>query len=209
MRFIANACCLALLLCLVGCDFARGQWSEAKEAYREATTPTRDIERGARPEVIIGENAISFDGKPLRLGSDIREWTAVLGTDYREHHNSVIWDDRGLAVFVSRQGPKKVEGFEISLNFKQTIADTVPGSGRAPANAFDGYLELNGVAVDSKSTARETNRRANGKVNITCSQGLNLCSDTVERNIGSLLSFEVDSRKEDSIFYYVQIERYP
>lgn len=83
MRAITHAVILALLLPLNGCDFARSQWSQFTAGLREATTAPREIKRGAKPGIIIKGDQITFDGKPLRLRADVKEWIEVLGPNFR------------------------------------------------------------------------------------------------------------------------------
>lgn len=213
MRGLPKFCCLVLLLALVGCDFARGQWSEAREGIREALTPPREIKRGARPEVIINGNDITFDGKRLRLGADVQEWIDVLGPNFRERLGILIWDDTGLLVTLHHQRKQEVRSLGVELNFKQLYSEYEPeyetykpGVSNAPAHFFKGYLEINGLAIDAQSTIRETNRRSNGELSIRCSKGINICNDDISVGTGAVVPyFEVDSRKEDSIIYGISV----
>jgi hypothetical protein len=217
MRRITQICCLLALLFVGGCDFARGQWSEFKEGYREATTAPREINRGAKPEVIVNGNDITIDGQPLRLGADAQEWVDVLGSGFRKHYRAFIWDEKGLSALPYPNDENKVVALSVTLNFKQSSSQGEPaheelrsGGNHVPKEPFKGYLEINGLAVDAQSTIRETNLRSNGELSIRCSKGINICSDSIGRGEDApLLYFEVDGREEESVIYDVQVGLYP
>lgn len=225
MKRLLTALCI--LFALTGCDYASdyatSQWSQAKEGIADALREPRQIPRGAKPEIILDHDKITFDGKPLRLGDDLQNWVKILGTNYRPwkvsedvpQPHTFIWDDLGVVVSTAWQGKKTVESISVELNFKQIyekwepdFKDHKPGIGVIPAKFFRGYLQINGVPIDAKSTIREVNRRANGNLSIHCSRGINVCTDYLTPvDAGApFIGFGVDSRKEDSLIYGVSIE---
>ncbi|WP_411832400.1 hypothetical protein [Pseudoxanthomonas mexicana] len=213
MRAITHAVILALLLPLNGCDFARSQWSQFTAGLREATTAPREIKRGAKPEIIIKGDQITFDGKPLRLRADVKEWIEVLGPNFRIYRGDLIWDEKGLIAILHPQNKSKVRTLSVELNFKQLYEEwdpeykeSGPGKKGVPKEFFKGYLEINGLPIDAQSTIHETNRRAHGELSISCSRGINICSDHARKPGTPLLYFSVDSRKEQSIIYEVQVD---
>lgn len=217
---------LCLLISLTACEkassFANSEWKGLKESAREATTTPREIPRGAKPEVFIKGNVLTYNGHALRLGSLLDEWTKVLGTDYRPSTPGdknpkdaiLVWDNLGLVLHLDWQGNRTVRSVEVDLSFKQLYEkgspdgeSHKPGTGSVPTHFFKGYLEVNDVAIDEKSTIRETNSRANGKLSISCSEGINLCSDDKAPAGTPTPYFEVDSRKENSVIYAVSFSK--
>lgn len=215
---------LCILFALTGCDYAKdyatSQWSQAKEGIADALREPRQIPRGAKPELIISGTDITFNEKRLVLGGDFQGWVQVLGKNYRpmthgnKYESLFVWDEFGILVQLDPVDKKTVESISVELNFKQIYAkwepdfkDYKPGIGVIPAKFFRGYLQINGVPIDAKSTIREVNRRANGKLSIHCIRGINACSDYLTPvDAGApFIGFGVDSRKEDSLIYGVSI----
>ncbi|SJZ81668.1 hypothetical protein [Novilysobacter spongiicola] len=205
---------VSLLCVLAGCDFAQSQWIQAKEGIGNALNEPRQIPRGAEPEITVEGARITFDGKFLTLGDDFTEWVEVLGEDYRpavpgyEYETTFVWDNIGVIVEWDSTDNRIVEHVGIRLNFNSLYEEWEPGydnhrpgAGSVPANMFRGYLEVNGVAVDHNSTVFEVNRRADGRLSISCSRGINVCSDRVTPAGVPRPWFDVDSRKEAGVIY--------
>lgn len=90
---------LAVLLLLAGCDQGR------------------EVEKGARPEIILKGNHAIYNGTPLELGGELSDWLEVLGPYERKAMGDMLWDSLGIEVVRSYS---KAKIFRVILNHRAT-----------------------------------------------------------------------------------------
>ncbi|WP_268800347.1 DUF7738 domain-containing protein [Pseudomonas huanghezhanensis] len=168
----------------------------------------RRIPKGAKPEIIVNDGEITFNGEVLRFGDDINVWKKIIGGIPREMPSQrlYIWDEMGIKVGIGWGGSTKVVFINVIFHCKERGSSPVcpesggPGNENEPKNFFAGYLEYEGGPIDSISTVLEANRLIKGAANFGRGCGLGLCSvshglhrdilsgaDTVGRNLESTI----------------------
>lgn len=186
---------LAVLLLLAGCD----QGSE--------------VEKGAKPEIILKGNHVMYNGTPLELGGELKDWVEVLGPYDRKPKEGIAilrWDSMGLKVW-----PKNhtVDTFGIVLNHRPSPKYRDPGpapgeEGGPVKKTFSGYIEIGGVGIDRRTTVEDINKKIDYPYGFSCSRGMNACSALIGES-KQLVGINVDGRKEKSLIYSIELSAKP
>ncbi|WP_268800873.1 DUF7738 domain-containing protein [Pseudomonas huanghezhanensis] len=173
----------------------------------------RRIPKGAKPEIIVNDGKITFNGKILKIGDDIESWKKVIGGNPRAmlDRRIYVWDDLGFKVGIGWTNTKVIF-IKIIFRCKERGAVKVCpengglGNTNEPQNFFTGYVEYEGGPIDSQSTVLEANRLIRGRAQYGGGCGTGLCS-SVWGKYGYLVSDpDIDSRGYESIFYGVSFE---
>ncbi len=154
----------------------------------------RIVAKGAKPEIVINrEGDITYNGKPLELGADIKDWEAIIGRGYRHRGDDkppklLAWDDLGIDVLTGYAADDKDKVKQLTLYLNKRPKDPYEGMVTTrpdgtpikplpdftPRQAFTGYLELDGFGIDAKTEFWEILTTANPARNLRC--GLRDCS---------------------------------
>lgn len=146
----------------------------------------RIVPQGAKPEIIIKGDKVTYNGKLLAFGRPINEWKKILTSkarcDSTKLATACVWDDIGVQAG-STIGSKHeaVSYLTIILNkrpldsYKELEKD-IPNGGAtmnpsidySPKQAFSGYLELDGFGIDAKTEFWELLKTANPERNLRC-----------------------------------------
>lgn len=158
---------------------------EAKVAAGEAMDAgkPRIVPRGARPEIIIKDSKVTYNGRELVLGAGLKEWESVLGASFRIDENNLsavlVWDNFGFSVIVDKNGEWKDRVVQIKIYLSQVVIDTHltnQSDGKpspvlvaiTPKKAFSGYLELDGFGIDAKTEFWEVRAAAKPSRKLRC-----------------------------------------
>jgi len=206
MRHVVPGLVLGLLLCACQAKDGTGPTNaspqaasspssaltgRAKQAWQAMKSwgQARVVAKGAKPELVIQGDAITFDGRPLVLGSTIDQWKATIGTAPRhlpELATIYVWDDLGMRVMTSLDHPTRVTQLTVQVNpqpidpYEGLVTKSPDGSAvqRAPVitprKTFAGYLELDGYGIDAKTTFADIRSSVNPTRGLRC--GLRDCS---------------------------------
>ena len=164
---------------------AVGKAKSALESVLEVEKP-RQVNRAAKPEIIIKDSQLFYNGKELVLGASLAEWQKILGKHSRTGQDRpailYIWDELGLQVLTGQPAEElgKVEQIKIYL-LKNPIYEGMyrethspdgkplpPYVDRAPKKTFSGYLELDGFGIDAKTEFRELRAAAKPSRKLKC-----------------------------------------
>jgi hypothetical protein len=155
-------------------------WNDAIEKAAKAGGFIKDygesrvVHRGAKPEVILRGDQLTFNGQQLKIGQSIDAWIKVLPRERRcesgERSGSCVWDDLGLQAVLDFRNPGKVRAFYVFLRLPEMILDTT----FQPSKPFPGYLELDGFGIDAQTAFWEVRKASDPKRNLRC--GLRDCA---------------------------------
>ncbi|WP_268800346.1 DUF7738 domain-containing protein [Pseudomonas huanghezhanensis] len=188
-------------------------WEKTKQElkrFEDWSQGIRRIPKGAKPEIIVNDGKITFNGKILKIGDDIESWKKVIGGNPRAmlDRRIYVWDDLGFKVGIGWTNTK-VTFINIIFRCKERGAVKVcpenggPGNTYEPQNFFTGYVEYEGGPIDSRSTVLEANRLIRGRVQYGGGCGTGLCS-SVWGKYGYIVSDpDIDGRGYESVFYGV------
>jgi hypothetical protein len=139
-------------------------WNDAIEKAAKAGGFIKDygesrvVHRGAKPEVILRGDQLTFNGQQLKIGQSIDAWIKVLPRERRcesgERSGSCVWDDLGLQAVLDFRNPGKVRAFYVFLRLPEMILDTT----FQPSKPFPGYLELDGFGIDAQTAFWEVRK---------------------------------------------------
>lgn len=165
------------------------RWNKLVKEAQNATGVIKDygrprlVKRGATPEIILSGEDIRFNGRLLRLGASINEWSEILGRDYRAHSAYDVtrtWDDLGIEALVDKKDKKTVTQITIYLNleppdpYRGMVTQWPDGSKEEPTydsrpkKAFPGYFELDDIGIDAKTKFWEIRQQVGADRDITC-----------------------------------------
>lgn len=166
------------------------RWNAAVEeaARRTGAIKTygqpRKVLKGAKPEIILRDDTIEYDGKPLKLGQSLHDWRRVLPVNPRclhEPHEAVCtWDNLGLQVVTAKPPLEHVAAFVIFIqpvvkDPSNDLMTHLPNGepikklpDMKPAKPFPGYLELDDFGIDAKTKFWELRRSADKKRDLRC-----------------------------------------
>ncbi|MYM66908.1 hypothetical protein GTP45_08710 [Pseudoduganella sp. FT55W] len=162
----------------------------AKKAglVKDYGTP-RKVNRGARPEIILKDNTITWNGKPLALGQSIEEWRKVIGkgavcSARNERPGWCKWDALGIEIAGSIGKPNQVGTFNVNFNraadegLYDLRARDAAGKPIDPVwlskGVFPGYLEFDGFGIDKLTKFWEVRASVDRQHDLRC--GLRDCS---------------------------------
>ncbi len=192
-------------------------WEKTKQELKrfdDWSLGIRRIPKGAKPEIIVNDGEITFNGEVLRFGDDINVWKKTIGGIPREmpSHRLYIWDEVGIKVGVGWGGSTKVVFINVIFHCKERGSSPVcpenggPGNENEPKNFFVGYLEYEGGPIDSMSTVLEANRLIEGGANFGRGCGLGLCSVSHGPHRNILSGADTDGRSLESTIYGISFD---
>lgn len=142
----------------------------------------RIVPKGAKPEIIIKGDKITYNGKQLVLGSSLSAWEKIIGKPTRRYDDRapilVVWDDKGFHAMADDKN--KVDQIEFFLNkrppdpYKGLVTHSADGTplkpdvDYSPKKSFSGYLELDGFGIDAKTEFWELQATAKRERRLTC-----------------------------------------
>lgn len=189
-------------------------WKRTKqefERFNDWSLGVRRIPKGAKPEIIVSDGEIKYNGEVLKIGHSLQDWKRVLGSSTRPafHGRVLIWDDIGIKVALYPSDETKVRTLIVDFSCKERMhgSDCARNGGRGhdydPKNYFTGYLEVDGGAIDNESTVDDVDKLITGRGRYGRGCGTELCLGYAVGD-GRFLSFvDVDSRRFKSVIYNV------
>jgi hypothetical protein len=127
--------------------------------------------------VVIEDCSISYNERPLRLGSDIQEWVAVLGPYDRLAKiasDVYVWDELALSVYTETDRTRVVQMnfyFTYDSPFEQTDQEryeqekdpirkefALAVMHSKPRQLFEGAIAVDGVLIDRQIDIKAINR---------------------------------------------------
>jgi hypothetical protein len=194
------------------------------DAHRAREIPiARIVPRGAQPEIIMRRssldefgnprflNGVSIDGQILKPGDTMQDAVNALGPNFRGKWE---WDNLGITMtsFIpqSRMTDRRadhrdelIEAIHINLN-KNPHPEALRQ--RPNRKLFSGYLELDGVGIDSSTTIRDIRALAN-RDDLRGSHGYIYCiKEYSECHVGQVpassgieVYFDVSDREDENI----------
>jgi hypothetical protein len=170
---------------LKGLNELRKQFNEKE--YGKA----RIVPKGAKPEIILQDDTILFNGKPLVLGAPLQDWKDIFSAPHRCTKPGKIspiactWDELGIQILTSSSNKDIVSQLTIYLNprptdpfdpnsrssskrhlFPDDKSERLEVDSRQP---FTGYLELDNFGIDAKTQFWEIRTNVKLKRNLRCS----------------------------------------
>lgn len=144
----------------------------ATGAVKEFGEPRR-VSKGAKPEIVLQDDQLLFNGKRLQLGQRLAEWDKVLPGKRRcddgERIHGCVWDSAGILVVMQNANPEKIASAKIYLR----LPNEDEREPLQPYRPFSGYLELDGYGMDTSTQFWEVRRSTRQDRNIRC--GLREC----------------------------------
>ncbi|WP_268800344.1 DUF7738 domain-containing protein [Pseudomonas huanghezhanensis] len=106
----------------------------------------RRIPKGAKPEIIVSDGEIKYNGEVLKIGHSLQDWKRVLGSNTRPafHGRVLIWDDIGIKVALYPSDETKVRTLIVDFSCKERMhgSDCARNGGRGhdydPKNILQG-----------------------------------------------------------------------
>lgn len=225
---------LGLWLVLVGCQATPAEqaqtqaphdgsrWNrlmqEAVRATSEAldSSDVRRVPRGKKPEVIFNNTDITINDQKLVLGDDLSKWVEALGQPSRKlpQDRLYLWDRLGLSVVVSDRNANKVKQVDVVLNKKPQKEMDYSGipwmppklENYSPEGVFPGYLELESIGIDAKSTVSDINALLERKEKFYCTMSRNVCFTGWIGDAGHYeFTFDTDSEQNHGIIYRLTV----
>jgi len=191
----------ACLTLLVGCD----KKSPPPAPPPLATMAGNDI--NLNPRIILKGTEITANGKPLKYGATLEEWTQILGEKPRRLEPVYIWDNLGIRAYLM-DDKKTVGALTIELSrkplssYERDKEYNIPGISIYSRSLFHGYLEFDGVRVHANSTVRSVNYdlKQMGKIRpFHVMRGLNVGSTVVLDDQWRIsINITTDSQKYNS-----------
>jgi len=152
---------------------AMSKAAAASGIIKEHGEPRRVL-KGAKPELVLRDDQLIFNGMPLRLGQALEKWETVLPGTRRCQGEKIIdgcvWDDAGILVVMQNTDPTKIGSVKIYLQ----LPDEEEREPLQPTHAFNGYLELDGFGMDTETQFWEVRKSVRKERNIRC--GLRDCA---------------------------------
>jgi hypothetical protein len=176
------------------------RWGD--EDREKARNQARSAPRGAEPQVLIRRsgvdefgdprfaNGFTIAGQTLKSGDTLQRALDVLGPSSRKGYNGTqIWDALGITVQsewphihdfnpADKREDQPITWVYLHLN---ASGSAVLDAGDTPAKLFSGYLELDQVGIDSKTTLKDIRTLADREglrgahAYLYCSQGRTDC----------------------------------
>ena len=181
----------------------------------------RIVPKGAKPEIVIKDDKITYNGKQLVLRAHLSKWEKVLGQASRRSEGKLahlfVWDNLGLDLVTDTRNT--VDQIKIYINkrpidpYKGLVTHNPDGTpitpdvDYTPKQAFSGYLELDGFGIDAKTEFWELLSTANPERRLTC--GTRDCthpSGSLGGNSG-VLYFTTNRNDEHGNIYEFAISR--
>lgn len=157
---------------------------EAKLATGSVKEPgqPRVVEKGAKPEVSITGERITYNQKELKFDQSLNDWERILGKptrrDVAKAPKLLVWDELGFDVLADKKNRIKQITFYINKRPPDPYAGLVthgadgkpvePSIDYSPQKPFSGYLEIDGFGIDAKTEFWEIVKTANPKRNLHC-----------------------------------------
>ena len=160
------------------------------------------VVRDKSPAIIIKGDQIFVDGKLLWLGDSMAVWkAAILGTPRCSEPQLVVvckWDDLGVQIGSGQSDMTKVKFININLAYPEDLFSTE--NELSPKKLFSGYLELDGVAIDSETKYGAIRRNIDPNRNMTC--GIRSCTEpTAAFNSGATIYLSLQGSTDQSRLY--------
>ena len=171
----------------------------ALESVLEVEKP-RQVNRAAKPEIIIKDGQLFYNGKELVMGASLAEWQEILGKPSRTDDGLpppilFIWDNLGITVLTGQDTETRGKVTQIKIYFlknpmyakvyiERYSADgkPLPPYEPSPKKTFSGYLELDDFGIDAKTEFHELRAAAKPSRKLKCG---NLDCSTPSGRFGS------------------------
>jgi len=168
-------------------------WGQAKQAGKHIKAlldadKARVVQRGAKPEIIIKNDQILINGKPVAMGQSIEGWKVAIPGKHRCDRDYGIvgcrWDELGITLL-----EKGGSVFEFSIDFIlapwREFEHTGPDGVVIPAfpdprpkHPFRGYFEWDGYGIDANTQFWEIRASIDPNRNLQCDLLTNNCGST-------------------------------
>ena len=182
--------CIFLACLLLGC----GQ--------SDQTAFGNPVDQDKRPAIVIKGTRIFVDGKLLRLGDSMDSWKAVIPSVPRCLEPQLIvvcnWDELGMQIGSGQGDMTKVTFINIYLSARENFR--LQETNFSPKMLFRGYLELDGVAIDSETKYGTIRRNIDPNRNMTC--GIRSCTEpTAAFNSAATIYLSLQGSTDQSRLY--------
>jgi hypothetical protein len=169
-------------------------WNEVRRQAALATgaikanPPPRHVKKDAKPEIIIKDSRIFFEGKPLEFGRTLKSWKNIIKRKPHCDKTGIewcVWEDLGLEVYASEEDNFGVGTIIIKISIPEHLLNETrtPHPDGTPDNApkadwlarhpFTGYLEIDGFGIDKETKFWELESSIDTRRNLSC--GLRDC----------------------------------
>jgi hypothetical protein len=201
------------------------RWNEVKRQAALATgaittyPAPRHVKRSAKPEIIIKDSSISFDGKLLEFGRPLASWKNILKRKPRCDKTGIewcVWEDLGLEVHASKEDKFGVGTIIIKISIPENFTKETPmlypdGSPYKPPEAdwlarhpFTGYLEIDGFGIDKETKFWELQSSIDTHRNLSC--GLKSCEfPSGIFGPGSIIALHLNGESESATIEEIEI----
>lgn len=201
------------------------RWNEVQRQAALATgaikvpPPARRVKRYAKPEIIIKESRIFFDGKLLEFGRPLTTWKNILkrkphcdetGTEW------CVWEDLGLTASTSWENKLSVSTITINLSIPERLLtetrtpypdgtpDNTPKADWLAHHPFTGYLEIDGFGIDKETKFWEVQSNIDTRRNLSC--GLRSCEfPSGIFGPGSMIDLHLNGKSESATIEQIKI----
>ncbi|WP_145646969.1 DUF7738 domain-containing protein [Pseudoduganella lurida] len=132
--------------------------------------PHRVVKRGAKPELLLQDGKLTFDGQWLEFGVGLEQWRKIIGVGSHCSFGGVDqdwckWDTLGIEISGELESPRKAKRLKIRFSHDKE-EDFLVGVSTPSGNkfkkadwhargSFRGYFEIDGFGVDATVTFRE------------------------------------------------------
>jgi hypothetical protein len=201
------------------------RWNEVKHQAALATgaitspPPLRHVKRYAKPEIIIKESNIFFEGRPLEFGRPLTSWKNIIKRKPRCDKTGsewCVWEDLGLEVSASKENNFRVSSINIKISIPEDLLnqtkdlrpdgtpDDAPKAAWLAHHPFTGYLEIDGFGIDKETKFWELQSRIDIRRNLSC--GLRSCEfPSGTFGPGSVISLHLNGGSESATLEEINI----
>jgi hypothetical protein len=169
-------------------------WNEVRRQAALATgaiksnPPPRQVKKYAKPEIIIKDSNIFFEGKLLEFGRPLTSWKNIIKRKPHCDKTGVewcVWEDLGLEVYASKEDNFGVGTIIIKISISEDLLndtrtshpdgtpDNTPKADWLARHPFTGYLEIDGFGIDKETKFWELESSIDTRRNLSC--GLRDC----------------------------------
>lgn len=148
----------------------------------------RQVKRHAKPETIIKDSNILFEGKLLEFGRPLKLWKNIIKKKPHCDKTGIewcAWEDLGLKVYANEEYKFGVGTIIIKISIPDHLLnetrtpylngtpDDTPKADWPARHPFTGYLEIDGFGIDKETKFCELQSNIEVRQNLSC--GLRIC----------------------------------
>lgn len=182
--------CISLAFFLLGC----GQ--------SDQIASDNPVSRNKYPAIVIKGGRVFIDGKLLWLGDAMAVWKAAIpGTPRCSEPQLIVvcnWDELGVQIGSGQNDMTNVTYMNINLAAEENFF--LEKDDFSPKKVFRGYLELDGMSIDSTTKYGAIRRNIDPRRNMTC--GIRRCTEpTAAFNSAATIHLSLKGVSDQSQLY--------